>query len=91
MAINQTLKPTRTGKISLIVFGSLSMGLWMHSMLVCRVPLQTNHDQRTTAMKAYIESGDPKQLNSWNAEQAKEVLEKSQEIGLYDYTNAVSQ
>jgi hypothetical protein len=64
--------------------------LWMHGLYVCRSPLQTNHSQRIAEMQRYIETGDPKVLESWNAVHAQRVLDMSRQTGLYDYTRALS-
>lgn len=65
-----------------------SAGLWVHGVVLCRIPLQTNHDQKLAGMQKYIDGGNPADLFSWNAEHAAKVLAESQKTGLYDYRNA---
>jgi len=89
LASHHLARPSPLRKISLMILGGLSIGLWMHSIYMCRLPLQTNHDQRTASMQKYIESGNPDDLLSWNAQHAKGVLDTSRAIGIYDYTQSL--
>jgi len=92
-ALHYKQSSNRSSLIPVALVAVIAIGLWAHSLLVCRTPLQSNHDQRVAHMRGYIETHDLGVLSeiTWNVEHARGVLETSRKLGLYDYTRALSQ
>jgi len=89
LVLNQLSEQSSAKKYLLIIIALFSIGVWLQSLMLSTTLLKANHDQRVNSMKTYIESGNPDALVSWNAQQAKEVLDTAKKIGLYDYTKSL--
>ncbi|HQQ62151.1 MAG TPA: hypothetical protein PLF22_01120 [Pseudomonadales bacterium] len=61
--------------------------LWMHSIYICRAPMQYNRDSRIEAVKAYLHTDiDPDAFPAllWDFHFGKSVLLRSMELHIYD-------
>lgn len=72
-----------------LITALISIALWAYSVKVCMLPLQQNHDQRMLGMQHFIDTGSPEKLNAWNIERARQILEVSQDLGVYDYQKSL--